>query len=261
MFDFHMHSDVSYDGRATAEEMAVAAQKAGLREICFTDHLDYDPGNPNNSMDFNTEAYCQAYDDLSVAGLVIRRGCEFGMLKDNRQTLTRDLQRRHFDFVIGSVHFIDGLDPYFPEFWETRTVDYAERRYLETILECLQNHDDFDVLGHLTYISKTRYNPVKRPMEYERYRDLTDEILRTLARKGKGMEINTSGRDACGVFLPDVVYLRRFRELGGSIVTVGSDAHDPSRAGQYCGEAIRIAADLFGHVCTFADREPVFHRL
>ena len=90
---------------------------------------------------------------------------------------------------------------------------------------------------------------------------MVDEILRTLAKKGKGMEVNTSGMDRAGDYLPGAVYLKRFQELGGKIVTVGSDAHRCDRVGQYSFEVCRMLKDIFGHVCTFRDREPVFHRL
>ena len=139
-------------------------------------------------------------------------------------------------------------------------MEQAELRYLEEILTCVKVHDAFDVLGHLTYLSKTVSNPTKRPLRYADYREVVDEILRILAQKGKGMEVNTSGMDVCGVFLPGEEYLRRFRELGGQIVTVGSDAHDCGRVGQYCAQAEELVRSIFGYVCTFADRKPVFHR-
>ena len=260
MFDFHMHSTVSYDGYNTGAEMALAARDAGIKELCFTDHLDYDPRGLIR-MDFDTETYNEAYDNLEVPGLIIRRGAEFGMLRDNAQQLKKDLQRRPFDFIIGSCHFTEDLDVYFTPYWEGKTMEQGERRYLEEILACVQAHDDFDVLGHITYISKAACNPTHRPVRYEYYRELLDEILITLVRKGKGIEINTSGKDPCGVFLPDETYLRRFKELGGQIVTVGSDAHHVSRAGQYCREAALLVQEVFGYVCTFESRKPVFHRI
>jgi histidinol-phosphatase (PHP family) len=261
MFDYHMHSFVSYDGHATAHEMLAAAEEAGLKEICFTDHLDYDPLNPDNVMTFSTEAYNEAYDALAHPTIKIRRGFEFGMLPDNAETLQNDLKRRHFDFVIGSVHFVQGYDIYLPAYWEHVTVDQAELQSLQQTLDCVKQHCDFDVLGHLTYISKLGRNPSKRPVEYARYREIIDEILRILVQKGKGLEVNTSGMDRAGVFLPTAEYLRRFRELGGEIVTVGSDAHNAQRVGQYCKEASQMIADIFGYVCTFADRKPIFHKL
>lgn len=261
MFDFHMHSRVSFDGHDTGEAMALAGRSAGLKEICFTDHLDYDPLGKMGILAFETQAYNDAYDGLQVPGITIRRGMEFGMTPDNMDQLAADLQRRPFDLVLGSIHFVDGFDVYFEEYWAEKTIFQAERRFLEATLECVSNHDDFDVLAHLTYIAKTHCHPAPRPVRYEDHRDLLDEILRTLARKGKGLEVNTSGVDRAGDYLPGAEYLRRFRELGGSIVTVGSDAHRAERVGQYCMEACRMAKDIFGHVCTFDGREPVFHKL
>lgn len=260
MFDFHIHSSVSYDGRASGLEMAKAAQRAGLREICFTDHLDYDPLPNSKRLTFETEAYSREYDQLEIPGLTIRHGFEFGMLPDNQQTLRQDLKRREFDFVLGSVHFVKGLDVYFAPYWTKWTYETGVRLFLEETLACVRAHDDFDVLAHLTYIAKARGNPVKKPILYHEHREILDEILRILAEKGKGLEVNTSGMDRCGEYLPSMDYLKRFRELGGEIVTVGSDAHDAGRVGQYCREVCDILKDIFGYVCTFEGGKPVFHK-
>ena len=261
MFDFHMHSSISYDANVPAEEMLRAAVNAGLKEICFTDHIDYDPLDQDHKIRFETEDYNATYDHLRAEGIEIRRGFEFGMLPDNKEVFEKDIQRRHFDFVIGSTHFIDGLDPYFDPFWQNKTMDEAELRYFENLLACVKVHDNFDVLGHLTYISKAWANPTNRAIQFDAYREITDEIMKELVRKDKGMEVNTSGKDPCGVFLPSVEYLHRFKELGGKIVTVGSDAHNTERVGQYCMDACRMVADIFGYVCTFRDRQPVFHKI
>ena len=261
MFDFHMHTRVSFDGHDTGLAMALAAKARGLKEICFTDHLDYDPLGKMGVLAFDTERYNAEYDDLEVPGLVIRRGMEFGMTADNREQFRLDLQRRPFDFVLGSIHFVDDLDVYFQEYWDGKTVFQAERRYLEETLRCVELQDDFDVLAHLTYIGKTHAHPAPRCVPYEDHREIVDEILRVLAAKGKGLEINTSGVDRCGGFLPTEDYFRRFKELGGEIVTIGSDAHRADRVGQYSFEACEILKDIFGCVCTFENRKPIFHKL
>ena len=261
MFDFHMHSTVSFDGHDSPQAMVQAAAAVGLKEICFTDHIDYFANTDKQEWVFDTQAYNAAYDDLSHPGLKIRRGLEFGLKPYNAPQLREDLKRRAFDFVLGSVHFVDELDVYYPEFWEGRTAFEAERRYLEETLACVTAHEDFDVLGHLTYISKARANPAPRSVPFEEHRELIDEILRILVAKGKGLEINTSGVDRCGDFLPYDVYFRRFKELGGQIVTVGSDAHTASRVGQYADKACALLKDIFGYVCTFENRKPVFHKL
>ena len=260
MFDFHMHSHVSFDGRDTAINMANAARKAGLREICFTDHMDYDPLNPSHDLSFSIADYNKEYDRLNIPGLTVRRGFEFGMLPDNEMQFFQDVSRRDWDFVIGSVHFVEGLDVYFPEYWEGKTPYQAILRSFEETLACVRNHNDFDVLGHLTYLGKCHANPEKAPILYRDYRDVVDEIFKVLIGKGKGIECNTSGLERCSAFLPDEKYLRRFKELGGEIGTVGSDAHHSNRVGQYCREAAQMVQDIFGYVCTFEQRKPQFHR-
>ena len=261
MYDFHMHSRVSFDGHDTGAALAQAALAAGLKEICFTDHLDYDPLDKMGKLDFDTEEYNAEYDNLEVPGLIIRRGMEFGMTADNRAQFRQDLQRRKFDFVLGSVHFVDDLDVYYEDYWAGKSIFQAERRYLEATLDCVKLHDDFDVLAHLTYIAKTHCHPAPRPVSYRDHRELIDEILRVLVQKGKGMEINTSGVDRCGDFLPGEEFFRRFKELGGEIVTIGSDAHNTQRVGQYSDRACQMMKDIFGYVCTFEGRKPIFHKL
>ena len=261
MFDFHMHSRVSFDGRETGLAMAQAAKNAGLTEICFTDHIDYDPLGHMQGIAFRTEDYSREYDHLEVPGLTIRRGMEFGMTPENKAQFQQDLQRRPFDFVLGSIHFVDGLDVYFPEYWAGKAQAQAERHYLEATLESVRVHEDFDVLSHLTYISKATGNPCRRRILYEDHASVVDEIFRTLVQKGKGLEMNTSGVDRCGAFLPDARYFQRFRELGGRIITVGSDAHNTRRVGQYTFQACDILKEIFGYVCTFQNREPIFHQL
>ena len=257
MYDYHMHSRVSFDARDTGLAMALAAKARGLTEICFTDHIDY---TPEMNMVFDTAVYNAEYDDLQVPGLLIRKGMEFGLTPDNAEQLKIDLGRRHFDFVLGSVHLVDGVDIYMEPYWADKDYDTAIRLHLQTTLEAVRAHEDYDVLGHLTYISKCGANPRKALLRYADHKSIMDEILLELVKREKGMEVNTSGIDRCGGSLPTLDYFQRFRELGGKIVTVGSDSHDVARAGQYTHEMTAELKKIFGYVCTFEDRRPIFHR-
>ena len=257
MYDYHMHSTVSFDAKDTGLAMALAAKDRGLKEICFTDHIDY---TPEMDMVFDTAVYNAAYDNLEVPGLLIRRGMEFGLTPDNAGQLKTDLGRRHFDFVLGSVHLVEGLDVYLEPYWADKTYDEAIRLHLETTLECVRAHEDYDVLGHLTFIAKCGANPRKELLRYADHKSIMDEIMLELVKRGKGMELNTSGIDRCGGSLPTLDYFQRFYDLGGRIVTVGSDAHDVARAGQYTHEMTAELKKIFGYVCTFEDRKPIFHR-
>ena len=260
MFDFHIHSTVSFDGHGTPEQMARAAAAAGLKEICFTDHIDDDPQGVLQQR-FTPEGYAAAYDGLHVPGLTIRRGMEFGMLPDNRASFDECLQWREFDFVLGSIHYADGLDVYYQPYWDGKTQWEGERRYLENVLACVRAHDGFDVLGHLTDISKARANPTHRPVPLQEHREVVEQILKTLISKGKGIEINSSGVFRSGELLPPAEYLRLYKELGGEIVTMGSDAHTPDRVGEYADRTMAMLKEIFGYVCTFEGRKPVFHKL
>lgn len=261
MFDYHLHSKVSFDSTAEPIEMALAARAVGLRDICFTDHYDYNSDPTKQPGLFTMEQYKENYDCLHVSDLTIHRGVEFGMTRWNQSHLKKLLEQYPFDFVIGSVHFVDGHDPYELEYWRGKSVSEAFRIYLEEIYHCVLVHEDFDVLGHLTYVCKSIHNPTREPVPFSQYQDITDEIMKNLVTKGKGLEINTSGVDRCGDFLPTADFLRRFKELGGEIVTIGSDAHDVERVGQYAPQALDILKEIFGYVCTFEKRKPIFHKL
>ena len=257
MFDFHMHSKVSFDGKADAAAMVAAAEQMGLKEICFTDHIDY---TPEMDMVFDTDCYRQVYDNLHSDRVLIRRGMEYGLEPGNRAQFQSDLQRYAFDYVIGSVHLVDGLDVYLAPYWENRDYDTAIRLFLEQTLECVRVHEDYDCLGHLTFIAKARANPRRVLIPYEDYPTLFDEILRQVIRHEKGLEVNTSGMDACGGYLPTMDFIHRYHRLGGRIITVGSDAHNEARVGQYTHQVVQELKDIFGYVCTFEQRRPIFHK-
>lgn len=261
MFDFHLHTKVSFDSTEEPIEIVRAAERLGLKEICFTDHSDHHGNRNGEHYLFTMEEYADAYDSLTSDKVKIRRGIEMGLTQWNKEAAEAILAGRAFDFVIGSIHYAGDYDPYFPEFWEGVTLDQAIETYLTHILECIKIHDNFDVLGHLTYVCKSAYNPLHKTVPYRETADLADEIMKILVAKGKGMEVNTSGVDRAGDFLPSLDYLKRFRELGGEIVTIGSDAHDRTRVGQYAKGALELAKEVFGYVCTFENRKPIYHQL
>ena len=261
MFDFHLHSAVSFDSTSDARDMVRAAEERGLKEMCFTDHYDYKYLREETPDLFSLEEYAKAYDGLSSDSVLIRRGVEFGMTTWNCAEADALLSSRHFDFVIGSVHYTKGGDPYEAPYWRDKTENEAFTVYLEQALQCVRLHHNFDVLGHLNYVCKSAHNPTHAPLRYKDYSDICDEIMKLLVQKGKGMEINSSGVNMVGEFLPSAEFLRRFKELGGEIVTIGSDAHNPERVGQHAEAGLAMLKDIFGYVCTFADRKPIFHKL
>ena len=262
MFDFHLHSSLSHDSTADAAEMIAAAERLGLREICFTDHYDLTTDRPHIPAHiFTMEEYAKTYDHLSSDRLLLRRGLEFGLTEDSQARAEALTAERHFDFIIGSVHAVYGVGPFNPLFWEGRSVKESFEAHLKHTLLCVEVNDEFDVLGHINYVCKSPHNPTKEPLRYADYPELFDEIMKVIIAKGKGLEVNTSGVNSVGMFLPDAPYLRRYRELGGEIVTVGSDSHTAARVGQHVDAALAMIGEIFGYVCTFADRKPIYHKL
>ncbi|MDE7233380.1 MAG: PHP domain-containing protein, partial [Lachnospiraceae bacterium] len=167
-----------------------------------------------------------------------------------------------FDFIIGSSHVCHGKDPYYTSFYEGRTQEDAYQEYFESILENLKAYSNFDVYGHLDYV--VRYGPQKdEGYSYELYRELFDKILTKLIDMEKGLEVNTGGlakgmRDVH----PCSGILKRYRELGGEIVSVGSDAHVPELIAHAFDRAGEILKDCgFRYYAVFEKRQPVFHKL
>ena len=262
MFDFHMHSRVSFDGKDTGLQMALAAKEAGLKEICFTDHIDYDPAAEVQTMVFDPLAYAAEYDALEVPGLRIRRGMEFGMLPDNRAQLETDLQRRSFDFVIGSIHLLDDEDPYYESYWTNRSAKDVLSKYFNDMLSSIREYDNFDSLGHLDYI--IRYIPSccgSKDYIYREYADVLDEIFQLLIAKNKALEINTAGlAKGLPCFHPKLKSLQRYLELGGELITIGSDAHSPDKLATKFSvtEELLRSCHLKGYY-VYKNRIPEFH--
>lgn len=261
MYDFHLHSDLSFDSKEPPLEILNEAERIGLKEICFTDHYDFNDEKNGHHDIFTIEEYLEKYGTLKSEKLKLRLGVEFGLTTWNQKELDDWTGKYDFDFVLGSVHYAGGFDPYYPQYWNGISFEEAVDKYLKQVLACVKSHDNYDVLGHLTYVCKSEHNPTHKNIPYEIIKDITDEILKIVVSKGKGIEINTSGVDRIGDFLPSLEYVKRFRELGGEIITIGSDAHDRTRVGQYANEAMKMIGEVFPYVCTFEKRKPVFHKL
>lgn len=153
--DFHMHTRFSTDAQSEPEEMVKAAVGLGLETICFTDHQDKDfPGDKIEFL-FDTEAYfkeMRALQETYKNQIDIRIGVEMG-LQPHLGSYTHDYVNAYpFDFVIGSVHVVDGKDPYFGALFEHQTDEEAYRQTFEETLVNIRRNTDFDVLGHLDYV-------------------------------------------------------------------------------------------------------------
>lgn len=267
LWDCHMHSSFSADSKTDMENMIQGALSKGLKGICFTEHLDPDyPPTPDNQI-FHLDLNAYA-DKLSLLKekyknqLKIHFGIEYGLQPHLLQQFNEHLQKFPFDFVIGSSHVVHGSDPYYGEFFRGREENECYREYFESILENLAVFSEIDVYGHIDYI--VRYGPSKnREYSYERYKDILDEILHTLVNKNIGIELNTGGYHyGLGEPNPCIDVIRRYRELGGEIITVGADAHSTDKIAFAFDKATEVLKGCgFRYYTVFSERKPEFIRL
>lgn len=261
-WDQHMHCNFSGDSDALPEDMIKAGIAHGLSGICFTDHLDYDyPEEPNIFLlDFDN--YFKALSDLRekyADKISINIGIELGLQPQAAGQNLAVAEKYPFDFIIGSSHVVNHMDPYYPEFFAERNEDEAYMEYFESVLENINSCVDFDVYGHIDYV--VRYGPNKNAFyTYEKFKDIIDEILTQLISKGKGIEVNTGGfKYGLGHPNPTEDIIRRYRELGGEIITMGADAHVPEYVAYEFGKTAQIIKNCgFKYYTVFKNRKAEF---
>lgn len=267
--DCHLHSSFSGDSDTPMEEMILRGIAQGLSAMCFTEHNDFafpdSPELPGDAFLLNTDSYLYdlaRFREKYAGRIRLLFGVELGLQPQVTRENAVFAKSHEFDFIIASSHVCRGQDPYYPEFYEGRSDEAAYREYFESVLENIGKFSNFDVYGHLDYV--VRYGKTRDAQyTYEKYKDVLDEILRQLLDKDKGIELNTGGvREGLGDFNPCAAVLKRYRELGGEIVTVGSDAHDAGNIASHFDRAAEVLkACGFRYYCVFEKRSPEFFRL
>ena len=222
MIDFHMHSSFSKDGKEKMYDMVSAAKQKGLTHIAITDHLDYDDLLPVNWEIHDIEGpegYLATVDKMKreFPEIDITLGIEAGYTPSGESTVLQKLDIIKPKFVIGSLHFLDGLDVYDSIFFEGKTKKQAYDFYFEKLYESIKPLSEYsNVIGHITYISKGPNVPYDDPaVHYGNYKNKIDDILKLIIDCGLGIEINTSGLlRKVGLMLPHYEIVKRYRELG-----------------------------------------------
>ena len=265
LLDTHAHSDFSMDASYPLETMLQEALRKGLSVFTITDHFDPDYPNPlgeGEIFTMDSGPYLQEVLRLKEkykGQIELLFGVELGLQPHVAEELRAWVQGLPLDFVIGSSHIVDGRDPYLPGFFDDRSEHDGYRDYFRTFLPNLAVYSDLSVYGHLDYV--VRYGPNKdadyRPQDFF---EILEPSLARMIELGIGVELNTAGW-AKGLNMPhphpDI--LKRYRELGGEIVTIGSDAHLPERIAYGFDRAKDLLRDLgFRYFTYFRERKPVF---
>lgn len=256
MHDYHIHTRFSYDSEATMEAACRAAISRGLIEIAFTDHLDFGPEEPPGY--FRERQYLAAIVRCRAryeGQLTIRAGIEVGEPHLFAGEVSQILGENAFDIVLGSAHYAVGMQPAWREGFFEQPMREACESYFRQVVR-LAAAGDFDVLAHLDLIKRDAGKFGRAYDGAEPYGDLIRTALQSIVERGKGIEVNTSPlrrgqREPC----PSLEILRWYREMGGEILVVGSDAHHPDAVGSGLDIAVEMAKVAgFGRLATFEKR-------
>lgn len=278
LVDLHTHSDCSPDGKDRVGDMYKWACELGLKVYALTDHCEcnfwekaVDPDITDammygageyapRSISEQTELKSRFADKLKIL-----TGIELGQPLQNIEKAEMIASDDRLDFIIGSLHMVKGHDDFYYLDYSKMTAEEVEKllsAYFEEILAMCE-WGRFDVLGHLTYPLRYITGEYGIDIELKKYEDIIQSIFRTLIEKGKGIEINTSGlRQKYALTFPQFEYIKLFRDMGGEIITVGSDAHCVKDLGAGICEGIELARQAgFEHIAYFVKHEPVFLKI
>ena len=284
--DYHIHTEFSDDSREPMENQIERAIALGLEEICFTDHVDYgikkdweegniewrrgdgmsyDASKADPLANVNYREYFgkllrmkETYRDR----IRIRQGLEFGIQTGTVPQYEKLWERYgdQMDFALLSMHQVDNKEFWNQEFQSGKTQKEYNLAYYQEILKVMRQFRHYSVLAHLDLIIRYDKNGV---FPFSEVRDIVAEILRTAIEDGKGIEVNTSSwHYGLSDTQPSREILQLYRDLGGRIITIGSDAHTTRYLGDHIKDAQEILKGIgFTEICTFDHMNPLFHRL
>ncbi|MCI8865699.1 MAG: histidinol-phosphatase HisJ family protein [Lachnospiraceae bacterium] len=273
--DYHVHTEFSDDSTYPMEDVVKDAVRLGFDEICFTDHVDYGvkvdwdskeevtyrDGEPLANVDY--PKYVEQVRNLQEAyqgKISLKLGMEFGVQMHTIPQFEALFSRYPFDFILLSVHQVEDKEFWTQDFQRGRTQKEYNERYYEEMLNLVNHYHNYSVLGHLDLI--VRYDEMG-VYPFAKVKPYIEEILKRVIKEGKGIEVNTSShRYGLADSTPSKEILRLYRELGGEVITIGSDSHKPEHLGTYLEEAKGLLKSLgFLKFCTYKNMQPIFHDL
>lgn len=259
--DSHVHSSHSPDASDSVALFCEHAERLGLYSITVTDHCEC---NDQPEIEFGPAIEASVLETrgaaASYSGKVhIYSGVEMGEPVQNPQVAQAILDSCKFDFVLASVHNIRNKRDFYELNYNTENINLLLDRYFDEILETIQ-WGNFDSLAHLTYPWRYIVGEHSIAIPYRHWADRMETVLKALISADKAMEVNTSGfRQKLGTSMPDLPVIRRYRELGGRLITLGSDAHRWADLGNGLERGMQLLQQAgFSHFTVYDGREPKF---
>ncbi len=253
--DLHLHSHLSHDGAGTVEEICRSALEEGLRAIAVTDHLDYFYHKAPEGSDFQAlkQEILQCRQRFAP-NLEVLLGIEIGQIHRSPEAASELCQALGFDFVLGSIHAPGGDADVYDMIFRDEDLPEFFQGYLSEACQMIRG-GGFDSFAHLDY--PLRKMGHLRPSLTD-YLDAIDPLLQALVDGGIALEINGRGvTNWVGSAGPSLEILRRYRQLGGELITTGSDGHSPAAVATGIASAEALAREAgFSHVTLYRQRQP-----
>lgn len=277
LIDCHTHSTNSPDGGSPAEEMLIKAMESGFAAYALTDHCevnrwfsiehyDVEP-NEYDTYDFGRDFERSMTENTALKEKYDGRinficGIELGQAPIDLGLAEAIADDKRLDFIIGSIHQVSSYDDFAFIDYSKNAVGPLLELYYENVYK-LCRWNKFDVLGHLTYPLRYIEGDKGIKVDMSGYEEIIRKSFKILIENGKGIEINTSGlRQAYGQTFPDLYWVKMFREMGGEVLSLGSDAHCTDDLGKGIKEGAEIALEAgFKYVCYFKNRKPNFIKI
>lgn len=281
--DYHVHTEFSDDSDYEMEAVVKDAIAMGIEELCFTDHVDYgikrdwdDPAGiiTRHAIEHGEEVdlvlanvnypeFIKKFEQVKAkyeGQIVLKKGLEFGIQTHTIPQYQALANKYDWDFILLSIHQIRDLEFWTGEYQEGRSQKEYNDEYYEELLNVVKNFKDYSVLAHMDLIQ--RYDPAGF-YPFENNREVITEILKQVIADGKGIEVNTSWhRYNLPDLQPSTPILKLYKELGGTIITIGSDSHKKVHLGAYVEETQKALKELgFEYYCTYEGMKPIFHKL
>ena len=280
--DYHTHTAYSLDSTYPMEEVLEDAIKIGIDEICFTDHVDYgncrdiddprgiekfyDPRNGKYMFELLNTDYENYFKDIArftekyKNQITIKKGLEFGIMVQTIDDYEKLFAKYPLDFVIMSIHQVNGKTFAYHEFQANKEKTVYHHEYYNEIFNIIKKYKNYSVLGHLDSIG--RYDKGEK-LPFSDVEEIVAEILKIAIADNKGIEINTSSyRYGVGEWTPSLQIVNLYKDLGGKIITVGSDSHCKEHLGAHIPKKLEQLKSLgFEYYCTYDKMMPIFHKL
>lgn len=258
--DYHMHTSFSDDSSYPMRDCIERAIALGFNEICFTEHIDY---GCSTAFCCDCDTYLKTvreYQKIYDGKITLKFGIEFGAQAHHKNYFQNIFDRYPFDFVLLSFHQVEDKELWNNDFQDGKTQEEYNRIYFDEMYKTAETLDCFSVLAHMDLMR--RYDK-HGEYPFEKSREQIEQILKLVIEKGKGIEVNTSSfRYQLNDLMPATPILKLYRELGGEIITIGSDSHREVQVGANVIQVREILKSLgYKYFTTFDSMKPSFQSL